>query len=447
MTALGALEGVRVLDLGRIVAAPTCCFYLASLGAEVIRIERPGGDMGWRVPPFVDAGGDEHPTRADDRVSLAHLKRGRGKRSVVIDFRHPEGLALVRRLARTADVVVENFRPGVMDAMGLGHEALAAENPGLVYCAISGYGQEGERRFDQAMDMVIQAEAGLMARTGFADGPPTKSAITVGDQVPAVFAALSVVAALRERDRTGHGRFIDVAMFDVLSALLWDEPLDVYADDGRPLRVGNRDTRGAPVDAYRTKDGWVALVATDDRQWTALAPLIGRPELAVHDTLAARTAHADEINSAVAEWAADQGTEVAMKAFAEANLPAGVVRDPVGAATRGDVEARGLLDRLAPRTAPDRPSRFLGSRFPVAFDGVLPVGEPAEVLGASTHAVLHELGCGDDEVAALVAAGVVASGPTGGDAGAGSGGSVGAGRAQAGAAPAGAPVERPGGER
>lgn len=417
---MDGLRGIRVVDLGRVVAAPTACFYLASLGAEVIRLERPGGDLSWRTPPFVDSRGHDAETPGADVISLSHLKRSRGKRSVVVDFHTPHGRELAERILVGADVVVENFRPGVMDALGLGYEHLRERNPRLVYCAISGYGQTGARRDDQGMDLIIQAEAGLMARTGFPDGPPTKTGLTIGDQVPAAFAAMSILAALRRRDRDGVGALVDVAMYDVITAMLWDEPLEMYAERGWPVRMGNIDPRGAPVDGYRTADGWITMVTTSDAQWQALAVEMGRADLAVHVTLRERAANADAINDAVRTWAAAHSTDHVLEVLRRTGTPSGRVRDPLDAPGQTNVQQRELLEPLGARELPDRAdrpepsadrpestSRFVGSRFPVAFDGQLPRAAPAERLGASTADVLAELGLGVEEIAELERRGII----------------------------------------
>ncbi len=404
------LAGILVLDLGRVVAAPTCCFYLASLGASVIRIEQPGGDVSWNVPPFVGPDGVHGGPRGPRDIPLGHIKRGRGKRSVVIDLHTDDGQALLRDLTGRADVVVENFRPGVMDALGLGYRSQCAANPGLIWCAISGYGQDGPDRDTQAMDLVVQARSGMMAKTGFPDGPPTKAGFMAGDQVPAVFAALAIVAALRQRDHTGRGTLLDVAMLDVLASLIWDEPLDLYEQEGRPPRHGNADPRGAPHDVFRAADGWVAVVVTNHRQWSALCAAMGRPELAVAlDSLAKRTAAADQVNAAVAGWMAGHPAEWVERALRDAEVPAAVVRQPWAGRHDPALVHRGLFEPLG---HPDRPgwhSAYVGPRLPLSI-GEPPRASPAEPLGAGTDAVLAALlGLGPERLAELHARGVIRS--------------------------------------
>ncbi|HEY2300817.1 MAG TPA: CoA transferase [Acidimicrobiales bacterium] len=407
----GPLSGTLVLDLGRVVAAPTCAFYLASLGATVIRIEQPGGDVSWSVPPYLGVDGLHRGRRGPRDIPLGHIKRGRGKRSVVIDLRVEEGLALFARLAERADVVVENFRPGVLEGLGVGYRSLVDANPGLIWCAISGYGQEGPDRDTQAMDLVVQARSGMLAKTGFPDGPPTKAGFTAGDQIPAVFASLAIVAALRDRDRSGRGAFLDVAMLDVLASLIWDEPLDLYEEEQRPFRHGNADPRGAPHNVYRTSDGWIAIVCTNQRQWIALCSAMGRPELAVElDSLAARNGATDRVNDTVAAWTAEHDCDWLDRRLLAAEVPASPVRPPSAGRSDPALIFRQLFEPLG---HPDRPgwrSPYVGPRMPIAVRGRPAETAPAEPLGASTDAVLGELlGLSGEDLAGLHARGVIRS--------------------------------------
>ena len=191
------LDGVRVLDLSRVVSGPTCCFWLGALGAEVIRVEAPGGDVTWIAPPFVGPDGVHRGVRGPRDVGVSALRKGRGKRSVVLDLKTGGGRAALVRLVEQADVLVENYTPGVMEALDLAYADLAPSNPGLVYCSITGFGPDGPYRDRPSMDLVVQAMSGLMAKTGFPEGPPTKVGATIGDQLPGAFAALGIVAALR----------------------------------------------------------------------------------------------------------------------------------------------------------------------------------------------------------------------------------------------------------
>ena len=382
-----------VLDLGRIVAGPLCTFLLASLGATVIRIDQPGGDVSWKSPPFVGPNGATNQgPRPDDAISLAHLKRDRGKRSVVLDLETEEGRAILVRLAAQADVLVQNYRPSTLERLGLDYQALAAVNPGLVYCAISGYGLTGPYRDRMAMDIAIQAASGFLARTGFPDGPPVKAGPTVGDQVPAVYAALGILAALRQREQTGLGQLVDVGMFDVVASLVWDEPIELYDEVGLGVRWGNSDPRGGPLNVYRTTDGWVALVVGSDTHWEHICALMDRPDLAVYGaTLADRTRHLDELDQVVAAWCLGQDTVALAHALGEAGIPSSPVVDPIELRHDPHVAARGTLADLVHPAAPDRPSGYLGTSLPIRLSAFTAAPAPAETLGASTDQVLSEL--------------------------------------------------------
>jgi len=401
------LEGIRVLDASHVVSGPVCCWLLAALGAEVIRVEPPGGDVTWRTLPFVGPDGVHRgPRRARD-IAISPLRRGRGKRSVVLDLKREEGRALFRRLAARCDVLVENSVPGAMERLGLDYASLAPECPRLVYCSISGYGHEGPYRDRPSMDLVVQAVSGLMAKTGFPDGPPTKVGATVGDQVPAIYAALGVLAALRQRERDGRGQRVDVAMLDSLLALLWDEPIDVFEEQGLPERVGNGDSRGAPLDVFPSADGWVALVLSHDAQWAALCDEMGRPELAARwPDLGARIAARDAVNESVAQWCRTLPSDAICAKLLALGVPAGPVRSPYAARRDPHVAQRGALVALRHPDL-DEPTRFLGPALPIRFSRAQSAGTPAEPLGASSESVLRELlGIEDAEIAKLRAAGV-----------------------------------------
>ncbi len=403
------LRGVRVLDLSRVVSGPLCTYYLAALGAEVIRVERPGGDVSWGPPPQIGPEGIHRGPRRPRDIGITPLRRHRGKRSVVLDLRRPGGLEALHRLVARSDVLVENFTPGTLEALGLGDEVLGRLRPGIIRCSITGYGEEGPYRDRPSMDLVVQAVSGLMAKTGFPDGPPTKVGVTVGDQVPALFAALGVVAALRGRERDGSRESaggqdgarvlrVDVAMLDALLALIWDEPVDDYRDRGLPERFGNGDPRGVPLGTYACRDGMVALLVVGDAQWQAMAGLLGRPELAARlPTARDRLEHREEVEAAVAAWCAGRDRNEVVERLSAAGIPAGPVEPPWVGATDPHVRARGSLEALRHPDLPE-PTPYLGARFPVRFGGRPPETAPAEPLGASTEAVLREV-AGLDEAA------------------------------------------------
>ncbi len=388
------LDGVTVLDLSRVVSGPTCCFWLAALGAEVIRVEAPGGDVTWIAPPFVGPDGVHRGVRGPRDIGVSALRKGRGKRSVVLDLKTDGGRDAMVRLVERADVLVENYTPGVMASLRLAYEDLVAVNPRLVYCSITGFGPDGPYRDRPSMDLVVQAMSGLMAKTGFPDGPPTKVGATIGDQLPGAFAALGIVAALRQRDHDPQhcGQVVDVSMLDALIALVWDEPVDDYRDQGFPMRAGNADSRGAPLDAYETADGWITVVIVSDSQWDRMARLMDRGDLAErYPTIRQRGAARDEINGVVADWCRTRSTVDVAAAFEDIEIPAGVVAAPWAAATDPHALHRGSLERLGHPDLAER-SPYLGPVLPLRLSRAdVTTTTPAEPLGASTESVLRDL--------------------------------------------------------
>jgi CoA:oxalate CoA-transferase len=259
------------------------------------------------------------------------------------------------------------------------------------------------------MDLAIQAASGFMARTGFPDGPPTKTGITVGDQVPGIYAALGALAALRRRDRTGRGELVDVAMYDVLVSLLWDDPLDWYERQGLGERWGNADPRGGPLNVYRASDGWVALVIGSDEHWGRLCRLMGREDLlediANHND---RLHQMPRIDEAVGAWCADGVAADLAERLRAVGIPGAKVETPTVARTDPHAHERGILRPLFHPASPDVPSGFLGPTLPLHLGAYDPDLTPSEELGASTRAVLGELlGLGDGELEALAADGVI----------------------------------------
>ncbi|GAB4285778.1 MAG: CaiB/BaiF CoA-transferase family protein [Roseovarius sp.] len=374
------LAGLRVLDLTRVLAGPYCTALLADLGAEVIKIEPPRGDEYRHIGPFL--GGD----------SALFSLNNRGKKSVVLNLREGEGVALARRLARRCDVVVENFRPGVAEAMGLGPEDLRADNPGLVYARISGFGQSGPFRDLPAYDLVVQAMSGLMAATGEEGGAPLRTGESIADLMGGLFGSWSILAALVARGQSGEGAVLDIAMYDALHSLLTtSHALRFYAGK-TPQRVGNRHPLSTPFGCFATRDGQVVIAVLSPAQFARLAALIGHPDLprdARFASDAARTRNEPALRALIEGWSGARSTEAAMVALAEAGLAAAPIWDIAEASDNAHAEARRLVRRGA------RP--VVGQ--PVWFGADKPVADrPAPALGADTAGVLADL-CGVDAAA------------------------------------------------
>jgi crotonobetainyl-CoA:carnitine CoA-transferase CaiB-like acyl-CoA transferase len=274
MTKQTALQGLRILDLSRILAGPTATQLLADLGAEVIKIERPGsGDdtRGWGPPFLKDATGQE------TRESAYYLSSNRGKYSVAVDIATPQGQDIIRRMALTSDVLVENFKLGDLDRYGLGYDALNKLNPKLIYCSISGFGRTGPNKHRAGYDFLIQGEGGLMSLTG--DETPLKAGVGVADVVCGLYATIGILAALEARHTTGSGQFIDIALMDAQVALLVNQGVGYLTDGQMPPRRGNDHPTIVPYGVFPASDGDFILAVGNDQQFQKLASLAGMPEL------------------------------------------------------------------------------------------------------------------------------------------------------------------------
>jgi crotonobetainyl-CoA:carnitine CoA-transferase CaiB-like acyl-CoA transferase len=398
-----ALSHLRVLELSRVLAGPWAGQLLADLGAEVVKVERPGtGDetRGWG-PPWL--AGPEGAARE----SAYFASTNRGKRSVTIDLSRPEGQALVRRLAARADALVENYKVGTLARWGLGYEDLAAVNPGLVYCSISGFGQSGPYRDRPGYDFLVQAMGGLMSVTGEPEGPPLKVGVALTDVLTGMYAATAVLAALAERARSGRGQHVDLALLDVQVAALANQAEGFLATGRAPGRLGNAHPSIVPYQAFRTRDGHVVVAVGNDAQFARLAAVVGRPELARDprfETNAGRVEHRDALVPILAAALAARPTDAWVRALDAADVPAGPINDLAQVFDDPQVRHRGLrldLPRAGRAPVPVVASPVRLSRTPVQH-------APPPGLGEHTREVLVELlGMEDAEVEALRRAGVI----------------------------------------
>jgi formyl-CoA transferase len=406
----GALEGLVVLDLTRFLSGPHCTLLLAGLGAEVIKIDDPAsGDPAAKAPPYAGARGATFERTGADH-GIAYLKRARGKKSATLNLKDPRGRELLLALARHADVLVENFRPGVSDRLGIGYTALQEVNPRLVFCALSGYGASGPDRDLKAYDLMVQAESGLMSISGEPDGAPMKTGGALSDMIAGTYAALGIVAALHERSRSGRGQAVDVAMLDCLFSMVMDEPVDSYEELGLAARQGNRIMRFSPFNAYRTQDGWITLGAATHAEWLALLGAIGRDDLREHPDFSRvnwRIPHNAEVDRLVGDWLAQRTVSEAMQALRAADVPCGIVRTPAEAIASPQLAARGMVQRLR---RPDGAATALAAAgMPLKFSRSAAQHEDrAPVPGAHTAEILQRfLGLNGEELASLKAAAVI----------------------------------------
>ncbi|NEW27114.1 CaiB/BaiF CoA transferase family protein [Nocardia cyriacigeorgica] len=377
---MAALSGVTVLDLGQVYLGPYCSMLLARLGADVIKIEPPGGEA-------VRLRRTEEPTAAFALLNA-------GKRGVRLDLKTERGRELLKRLVVDADVLVENYAPGAMNRLGLSYDVLREINPRLVYASGTGYGSTGPNAHLKAMDLTIQATTGVMAVTGFADRPPVKSGIAVADFMGGVHLAAGVLAALVERDRTGVGTRVEVSMQDAVLPSLTSNLSGYLDSDGTaPERTGNRHggLGVAPYNVYPTMDGWVAVLGISDRHWTALCGLMGRPELDADPRFTsneARVQWIDDVDDYLQGWTSQHSTDKAVALLEEAGVPCAPVRSLKSLFDDPHLRERGML---APVTTRGGNQQWVfGS--PVRVGDVSVQDSPGEAprLGQDTDDVLRE---------------------------------------------------------
>ena len=393
----GALDGVRVLDLSRILAGPYCSMLLADYGAEVIKVERPGSGDGTRQwgPPWA---GEE---------SAYFLSTNRNKKSVTLDLQQPAGRQLARRLAAESDVLIENFLPGTAERLGLGYERLADDNPRLVYCSISGYGHTGPYRDRPGYDFMIQAQGGIMSITGPADGEPHKVGVAIVDISAGLFAATAILAALHARGTTGRGQHIDVALLDSQVAWLANVAQNHLISGQPPERYGNAHPNIVPYETFPTTDGQIAIAVGSSQQFARLCGVLDRPDLAADEryrTNDGRVIHRRELVAELGRTLRRRPTGEWLEALLAAAIPASAIQDVPTVLADPQVRARGMVQHAEHQTLGEIP--LLGpvaklSRTPAAVRSAPPV------LGADTDAVLGELlGCSPAELAELRRAGV-----------------------------------------
>jgi len=403
---MGALAGIKVLDLSRVLAGPWCSQVLGDLGADVIKVEQPGQGDDTRKwgPPFLDDGSGD---------SAYYLCANRNKRSVAINMADPEGAALIRRLAADADIVIENFRVGGLAKYGLDYDALRAIKPDLIYLSITGFGQTGPLRDNGGYDFLVQGMSGLMSVTGPPDGEPgggpMKVGIPISDLTTGLYAAISVLAALNHRHATGEGQRIDLALLDTQVALLANQASNWMNGGMVPRRMGNQHPNTVPYQDFACADGSILVALGNDRQFRAFTALIGLPDIADDARFAisaGRSVNRDallaQIRPAIARWKSDD----LIAAMEAAKLPGGKVNEIPDVLEHPQVKARGLVQDMA-RTD-GTPVKVLG--FPAQLSASPATYRHAPPRsGEDTFLVLSDkLGLTQDEVGRLAKAGVIA---------------------------------------
>jgi crotonobetainyl-CoA:carnitine CoA-transferase CaiB-like acyl-CoA transferase len=337
------LAGVRVLDLTRVLAGPFCAMMLGDMGAEVIKVEEPGrGDDTRSWPPT--AGGE----------STYFMSVNRNKQSLTLNLKSPDGVAILRRLAVRSDVLLENFRPGTMERLGLGYRDLARRNRRLVYCAISGFGESGPEAARPGYDLIIQGEGGLMDLTGFPDGPPVKVGTSIADLVAGMMAAHGVVLALLTRSRTRRGQKVEVAMLDVVAALLTYQAGSYFATGQPPTRRGNAHPSIVPYEVFRAADAYITIGAANDSLWERCCAVLGRPELARDprfDTVARRVQHRDVLVPLLNDLLGARPAAEWLGRLDTAGVPAGRIKTVAEVCQSEHLRAREMIVGLPHPTA------------------------------------------------------------------------------------------------
>lgn len=395
--AIQPLRGIRVLDLTNVLAGPFACHQLAHMGADVIKVEARGtGDLARQL------GGDVELSKANMGVSF--LAQNPGKRSITLDLKHPKGKEVFCRLVRTADVVMENFRPGVMDRLGLGHAELMKENPKLVYCAISGFGQDGPLRDLPAYDQIIQGMSGIMSVTGAPENAPYRVGYPVADTIGGITAAFAVAAALADRNRA-EGVFIDVSMLEAAMATMgWAVSNHLIA--GRePRPLGNDNVTASPSGTFKTGRGLLNIAANKQEQFEAVCQVLGHSEWMQDPRFVdrhTRLQHRDALRALMEQAMAGRSADDWWQRFNEAGVPAGPVYSVPQALAHPQIAERGMIGTFPNAPGVGRDIRIVRTGFKLNREAPT-VETPPPLLGQHNEEILSELGCSRAEIEALKA--------------------------------------------
>jgi CoA:oxalate CoA-transferase len=394
------LDGLRVLDLTNVLSGPFATLHLALLGADVIKIENPrDGDLARKL--------GVRPVLNDRLMGTSFLAQNANKKSVTLNLKAPEGKAIFRELVKTADVLVENFRPDVMERLELGYEALAEINPTLIYCAISGFGHTGPDALKPAYDQIVQGLSGVMAITGDETLNPLRVGFPVCDTVGGLNAAFAIVAALYHRERTGEGQFVDVALLDSILPLMGWVAANLLIGGQPPVLLGNDNFTAAPSGTFRTGDGYINVAANKQEQWVALCDVLGVPELTADERFAAREVRKRNrrlLTPLIEARLAERPTREWVEALNARDVPSGAILGLEEALAQPQVAHRGVLEDVPVADVGTLRLFGLTARFGRGHGRIT---DPPPRLGAHTAEVLATVGVDDEQLATLRQKGVV----------------------------------------
>ncbi|MEJ8571150.1 CaiB/BaiF CoA transferase family protein [Microbaculum marinum] len=392
MSTTGPLAGVRVVELSHIMAGPTCGMMLADMGADVIKVERPGGDDTRRfAPPDVNG------------VSAAFMMMNRNKRGVAFDLKQPDAAEALRRIARSCDVLIENYRLGTMEKLGIGYETLKAENPGLIYCSLSGFGRTGPYSTRGGFDLIAQGMSGIMSITGEGPGrPPVKVGAPVTDITAGIIGAMGVLAAYVHRLKTGEGQIVDSSLLEAgITQTYWQSAI-AFATGISPGPMGSAHPLSAPYQAFETADGWINIGAANQANWQRLLRILDAAELGEDPRFSensARMANLPELEKVLTPYFRKRSSAEWLAMFEEAGLPGGPVLTVGQMHADPHVQARQMVVDLEHPQA--GPTKALG--LPVKFsDTPGSIRRPAPLHGEHTREILAEVGYSDAEIERMV---------------------------------------------
>lgn len=404
---MGPLKGLKILDLSRVLAGPWAGQLLADLGADVIKVEKPdGGDDTRNWGPASLSDSDGNPTRE----SAYFLSANRGKRSIAVDIRSYQGQGIIRKLAKKADIVIENYKVGGLAKYGLDYETLAEINPALIYCSITGFGQDGPYAARAGYDFMIQAMGGLMSVTGDREengGGPQKVGVAISDITTGLYATIAILAAVRHRDQTGEGQYIDMALLDVTAGVLANQNMNYLISGNVPRCLGNAHPNIMPYQTFKTKDGHIVLAVGNDRQFKSFLTVAGRDDLIADERFVTNN---DRVkNRAILEPMLDdimlgQTTHEWIEALEHAHVPCGPINSIKDVFDDPQIKHRGMqmeLDHGLGCKVPQVATPIKFSKTPLEYN------RPPPMLGADTEDVLLENGWSDEDISGYIARGII----------------------------------------